>query len=269
MRLQVKHETRYVYDAPVQAMSQLLRLAPRAHDGQRVLSWQVRAVPGRPLPSFIDGFGNIVHCHAINHPHRAVSILVAGEVETTATDGVVRGAAEPLPPLFFLRETALTAPAPAIADFARTIGGEMSALAALHALMGAVRERVAYQAGATDAATTAAEALARGVGVCQDHAHLFIAAARVLGIPARYVGGYLWAGMAPEQDQASHAWAEAFVPDLGWVGFDPSNGVCPTDAYIRASVGLDYLSAAPARGIRRGDAAETLAVTVTVTAGDQ
>lgn len=269
MRLRVRHETSYHYDAPVMAMTQLLRLAPRPHDGQRVLSWQVRVMPGRPLPSFIDGFGNIVHCHAINHPHRAVTILVAGEVETEATDGVVRGAAEPLPPPFFLRETRLTAAEPAIVDFARGIGGGNSVLTVLHALMRAVGERVAYRPGVTDTATTATEALARGGGVCQDHAHLFVAAARARGIPARYVGGYLWTGMAPEHDQASHAWAEAFVPDIGWVGFDPSNGVCPTEAYIRTSVGLDYLAAAPTRGIRRGDAVETLAVAVAVTAGDQ
>ena len=116
------------------------------------------------------------------------------------------------------------------------------------------------------AATTAGEALRSGAGVCQDHSHVFISAARVLGIPARYVGGYLWTGQ-PESE-ASHAWAEAYVEDLGWVGFDPSNRICPTEAYVRSSIGLDYAAAAPIRGVRRGNAAERLAVSISVLAED-
>ena len=95
------------------------------------------------------------------------------------------------------------------------------------------------------------------------------AAARMLGVPARYIGGYLWTGHDGRDYDASHAWAEAFVPDLGWVGFDPANRICPTASYIRASVGLDYWSAAPVRGVRKGASTETMAVKVTVGVGDQ
>jgi len=131
-------------------------------------------------------------------------------------------------------------------------------------LMHAVRDRVEYRLGLTDVLTPAADALAAGAGVCQDHAHVFITAARVLGVPARYVSGYLWTGGPEQQVEASHAWAEAFVDDLGWVGFDAANRTCPSETYIRASIGLDYWSAAPVRGVRRGAAAEQLTVRVRV-----
>ena len=113
-------------------------------------------------------------------------------------------------------------------------------------------KRVAYEVGVTNTHTTAADALKDGRGVCQDHAHVFISAARSLGIPARYVSGYLLAGTGDEPSDANHAWAEAWLDGLGWVGFDPANGVCPTDRYVRLASGLDAAFAAPIRGTRRG-----------------
>jgi transglutaminase-like putative cysteine protease len=137
-----------------------------------------------------------------------------------------------------------------------------------------VSESVAYRKGATSVATTAAEALEGRSGVCQDQAHVFIAAARVLGVPARYVGGYLCVdGLDSDgrllhselgQEQAGHAWAEAFDADLGWTGFDPANGVLPGAWHVRTSVGLDYESASPVRGVRRGHGTEALEVGVQV-----
>jgi transglutaminase-like putative cysteine protease len=263
MRLTVRHQTAYHYEQPIAAAAQVLRLSPRPYQGLIVHHWSVRA-GHRNLRSFVDGFGNITHCHYVNAPHAEAVISVEGEVETTNTHGIVRGASEPLPPAFFLRQTALTRPDAAIADLARSITSKVAVLKQLHALLNAVRERVDYRSGATHSATTAAEALASGAGVCQDHAHLFIAAARYLGIPARYIGGYLWTSEEMREYQATHAWAEAFVHDLGWVGFDAANRICPTEAYIRTGVGLDYASAAPVRGIRRGGAAENLDVKVSV-----
>jgi transglutaminase-like putative cysteine protease len=130
--------------------------------------------------------------------------------------------------------------------------------------MNRVRDRLDYRPGATDATTTATAALAQGYGVCQDHSHVFIAAARFLGIPARYVSGYLWTGVDDRPYDASHAWTEAHVPGLGWVGFDAANRICPTENYVRVAVGLDYDAAAPVRGLRRGPAEESLDVEVHV-----
>lgn len=264
MRLLVRHQTAYRYDSPIASATQILRLTPRSYDGFIVHRWQVRSESRRELPAFTDGFGNVTHCYSFNSPHDSATILAEGEVETADTHGIVRGTSEPLPPLFFLRRTPLTMPDAAIDALAAEVARHGSVLKQLHALLVAIRDKVEYRTGTTDATTPAADALAAGAGVCQDHAHIFIAAARQLGIPARYIGGYLWTSEDSREYQASHAWAEAFVHDLGWVGFDAANRMCPTEAYIRTSVGLDYGSAAPVRGVRRGLAAESLAVKVKV-----
>jgi transglutaminase-like putative cysteine protease len=128
--------------------------------------------------------------------------------------------------------------------------------------MNGIREAVDYVVGATDVQTTAGEALRAGHGVCQDHAHVFMACARLLGVPARYVSGYLVTGDGEQVFEASHAWAEAHIEDLGWVAFDPANAVCATDRYVRVAVGRDYRDAAPTRGVRRGVAEEHLEVSI-------
>ncbi len=261
MRLLIRHQTSYRYSTPITYAIQALRLTPRPYEGLNVIRWRVRGEARYELPSFIDGYGNLVHCHTVNRAHDSAVVVVEGEVETRVTDGVVRGAPETLPPLFYLRSTRLTAIDPAIDVLARSCAG--SSYDRLMALMEAVRARVDYRAGATQSNTTAAEALRLGAGVCQDHAHIFIAGARALGVPARYVGGYLWAG-EDGAEQATHAWAEAYLQEFGWIGFDPSNRALPSEAYVRASIGLDYWSAAPVRGVRRGDAEELLAVNVRV-----
>ena len=263
MRLRVRHHTTYRYEKPIAYAIQTLRLTPRSFDGLSVLSWRVAGETQRQLPSFVDGLGNVVHCHSSNRPHDRSSIMVEGEVETRDTDGIVRGAPEPLPPVFFQRSTSLTEPDPAIEALAAAAADQVAPIERLTRLMHEVRDRVDYRLGVTHVATTAAEALRTGAGVCQDHAHLFIAAARVLGFPARYVSGYLWAG-GDGAYEASHAWAEANVDGIGWVGFDAANRTRPTAAYLRTAVGLDYWMAAPIRGVRRGNTEEALTVSVEV-----
>ena len=134
----------------------------------------------------------------------------------------------------------------------------------MHALMGKISSTVAYQPGFTSVETDADHALAQSKGVCQDHAHLFIACARVLGVPARYVSGYLLAGQDNDSHLASHAWAEAHVDGLGWVSFDPVNRQSATDSYVRLAIAGDYLGAGPVRGVREGGGSESLAVSVQI-----
>lgn len=263
MRLVVMHRTIYRYTEPIRYAIQTLRLEPRPYEGLNVLHWRVAGAGPHELPRLIDGLGNVIHCQTIDRPHHEAVIIATGEVETGRGDGVVLDSVEPLPPLFFLRVTPLTAPDMAIASLARDCDGG-DRIDRLHHLMHRVRDRLDYSAGATGTNTSAAAALAQGFGVCQDHAHLFIAAARLLGVPARYVSGYLWTGVEAEPYDASHAWAEAHVPGLGWIGFDPANRLCPTEHYIRVAVGLDYSTAAPVRGLRRGAAEESLRVEVQV-----
>src|SRR5262249_35384132 len=150
------------------------------------------------------------------------------------------------------RRTLLTEPNDAIAALGDSVQSGPDALPGLHALSQRVREAVPYLAGVTESTTSAAKALAGPGGVCQDHAHIFIAGARANGVPARYVAGYLLASEEANQQFETHAWAEAFVDGLGWVGFDVTNGLSPTDRYVRLCTGLDANDAAPVRGIVTG-----------------
>jgi transglutaminase-like putative cysteine protease len=263
MRLRIRHETAYHYDRPVDLAAAVVRLTPPDHAGQRVLAWRVVDGSGRPLARFSDGYGNVCHLATVNSRHQDSAIVAEGEVDTGDSVGVLEDMRETLPPLYFLRQTAATQPDAAIQDLARAEAASADPVERLHRLMAAIRARIVYEVGATSVATSAAEALAHGRGVCQDHAHVMIAAARLLGHPARYVSGYLWDGSSAP-GVASHAWAEARIESLGWVGFDAANGVSPTPAYVRVAIGLDYTEAAPVRGIRRGLAEETLAVAVEV-----
>jgi transglutaminase-like putative cysteine protease len=266
MRLLIRHETSYRYDSPVARTLQTLRLTPRSHDGQEVLRWRVLPPAGASLAAGgEDGFGNIVDMLSLERPHDALTLLVEGEVVTRDTGGVVTGAEERFPPAFYLRPSPLAgtdAALIALAEEAAAGGREPLALA--HALMLVVHGRIAFRPGLTHSATTAAEALAAGIGVCQDHTHVFLACARHLGLPARYVSGYLLMADGSVEQAAGHAWAEAFVDGLGWVGFDAANGICPTEHYVRIAIGLDYHDTAPVRGLRQGGGAEALEVVVRV-----
>jgi len=262
MLISVRHLTRYSYDAPVSYTIQSVRLTPAPFNGQRVVDWQVRVAGcGKPLP-FKDGFGNAVHLIAIDAAHQEVVIEAGGTVETQDCNGIVAGLASAIPPRVYSRVTAQTRPDAAIRDLARSVE-RRDPLERLHALALAVRDRVDYVPGSTDAHTGAAEALADGKGVCQDHAHIFIAAARSLGVPARYVTGYLVID-GDAAAEAHHAWAEAWVEALGWVGFDVANRICPTERYVRLAAGLDAGYAAPVIGTRRGGETEALEVSVEV-----
>jgi transglutaminase-like putative cysteine protease len=265
MRIRILHTTRYAYDTPTRAILQLLRLTPRAYDGQHLHSWRIETDGDVSLRPEEDAFGNIVHLLQADRSAKALALQVEGEIETFDTAGVVRGAVERLPPAVYLRDTALTEADPAIRAFAREAAGEDGeALPRLHRLLAAVFTEVAFEAGATDAYTHARDAFAQKRGVCQDMAHIFIAAARSLGIPARYVSGHL-ARNDNLRQEAAHAWAEAYVEPLGWVAFDPANGVCATESYVRVAVALDYLGAAPVRGSVYGGGRERMEVTLSVT----
>jgi transglutaminase-like putative cysteine protease len=262
MLISIRHVTRYTYAQPVGYAIQSLRLTPVSFNGQRVLDWQVRTPGFGPVLQFKDGFGNIVQVTTINTPHQEVLIEAGGSVETTDCSGVVAGLTNTSPCRVFLRETPNTRPDAAIRELAASATGQ-DLLDRLHALAGIVRDRVDYEVGSTDSHTGAAEALADGKGVCQDHAHIFISAARTLGVPSRYVTGYLVLG-EQSRSPAHHAWAEAWVEGLGWVGFDVANRICPTERYVRLAVGLDAGSAAPVVGSRRGGQHELLDVSVDV-----
>lgn len=268
MRIRISQQTCYRYAGPANYSMQVLRVRPRDNGGQKVLFWSLTVPHFANVTQGEDAFGNPLDTLYVSRLHSEISLLISAEVETVDTGGILLGVEEPFAPVFFLRKTALTAPDEAIGALAASAAAasDGSALDLAHRLMEKVRDAIDYRIGETHTETTAAEALAHGYGVCQDHAHVFIAAARHAGLPARYVSGYLWEPRDTEYE-ASHAWAEAYIEGLGWVGFDVANRICPTDAHVRVACGLDYLEAAPARGLRRGGGEETMEVRLRVDAG--
>lgn len=262
MLVSIAHVTRYTLAAPASYSIQALRLTPPSFDGQQVVSWSIEMPHIDEAVRFRDSFGNMTHLVAIPEPHQDVTIIARGTVETRDRAGFARGLIEIAPSRVYMRQTPKTMPDDAIRQMCDSVTAR-DPIERMHLLMSTVHERVAYVVGATHAHTSAAEAFKDGKGVCQDYAHIFIAAARVMGLPARYVNGYFLTE-SDEPAEAHHAWAEAWIKGLGWLGFDPANKICPTDHYVRLACGLDSGAAAPVRGTRRGGADEALDVTVEV-----
>ncbi|WP_374388466.1 transglutaminase N-terminal domain-containing protein [Brevundimonas sp.] len=263
MRIRIDHSTRYAYARPARFIVQMLRLTPKSCESQQVRDWRIETDVDARLRRGEDAFGNVVHSLYTERPTDALTIRVTGEVATVDTGGVIRGQNERLPPTVYLRDTPLTHADGGIVDFAKAIP-EGETLDRMHRLMGAIHRDVAFEVGSTSATHTAADAFAQKRGVCQDHAQIFIACARKLGVPARYVSGHLNRLDGQHDQDAAHAWAEAWVDGLGWVGFDPANGICPTDQYVRVAVGLDALGATPIRGTSYGGGVESLTVALHV-----
>ena len=268
MRLTVAHVTTYHYDDPVRAVVQSHRLLPTQCQNQSVVNWKVSVSDGTMGGSFRDGAGDVVQAWTVRGPVSRIEVTVTGEVLTFDQAGVLRGNRESIPPVAWLDETAPTAPDAALRDLAAAAQGG-GPLDLAHALSAEVARAIAYRPGTTDAHTTAAEALARGEGVCQDHAHALIACARLHDLPARYVSGYLFADAAGAAHEASHAWAEIWIEGLGWVGFDPANECCPDERYIRLGCGMDARTAAPIRGTARGPGSERMEIAVAVGSAQQ
>jgi len=266
MRIHIAHRTDYRYDPPAAGVIQMLRLTPRNHEGQHVVRWRIDVSADARLAAQEDAFGNISHVFSADGPFSELSVEVDGEIETQNNNGIVRGTVERFGPSLFLRDTALTQADDAIRDFAQGIraetGGET--LGELHGILDRLHEDMAHDTDETEGAANAAKAFAAKRGQSRDLSHVFIGAAHSLGIPARYVAGYFRHEDGGQAQAAGHAWAEAFVPELGWISFDPANGFCPTDCHVRVAIGLDALGAAPVRRMRYGAGAETLAVAIKV-----
>jgi transglutaminase-like putative cysteine protease len=267
MRLSVDHTTRYSYDQPVRGVVQSHRLSPTVFDGQSVVDWNVHVSDGIMGGGFRDGAGNWVQSWSVQGPISEITVTVRGTVETRDTAGILRGNRETTSPIAWLGATHHTAPDVALTELAHGVSGQ--GLGLIHAMSAAISEAVAFVPGATHSHTTAAEALALGEGVCQDHAHVLITCARLRDMPARYVSGYLFATADGVAHEAAHAWAEIYVEDLGWVGFDPANYKSPDEGYIRLCCGMDAREAAPIRGISRGQGTESMEIAVAVAAAQQ
>lgn len=263
--LSIRHETTYRYASPAGYTIQRLRMTPRSEPLQRTLQWQVSTPGKRRLTD--DAFGNSGYIMTMTQPHDEIRLVAGGSVEVHRPDRGRIPEQMRLSPLAFTVPTRLTEPTEAVRDFAaRHLGATRVDTAAVLGLADAIRSAVAYRPGTTETSSTAADALGLGVGVCQDHAHLFIACCHALALPVRYVSGYVYPGAVAHA--ASHAWIDAWVDDVdysGWVAVDVTHACLQTEDYCRLAVGRDYESVAPVRGMRRGGGQEAMTVDVSVT----
>ncbi|MEO1149930.1 MAG: transglutaminase family protein [Pseudomonadota bacterium] len=264
MHLTVSHTTAYLYDPPVKAGLQQLRLRPRTNEVQTINDWQLSVEGGTIEASFEDQHKNLVDLVSLDTEISALTVIANGSVNTRDAAGVTPPEYSFAPHWYYRRSTHLTQPGARLEKLAASINTDMDDISILHAISAAARGVVAYEAGQTGTSTTVEEVLSAGRGVCQDHAHVFLACARRLGFPSRYVSGYLMMDDRVDQE-ASHAWAEALVEGVGWVGFDVSNGICPDERYVRIATGCDYGEAAPFSGIAvPGGGEQSLIVSVQV-----
>lgn len=266
MLLKISHQTAYHYDAPIPYALQQLRMIPKDSAGQKVINWTTRVEGAERQLDYMDQHNNHVELYSFPPDQQDIIIHCHGEVDTSDTAGSVGKHGGFAPLWYFLRETPLTKAGPGIRKLVRQFddpGVENGDAPRLFALLNHIRDTVRYEVGTSHSETTAEEALTAETGVCQDHAHLFIAMARLLDYPARYVSGYLLIDGQTEQD-AGHGWAEVHVPVIGWIGFDVSNGISPDERYVRVATGLDFKEASPVSGIVYGGAQADMTVTLSV-----
>lgn len=255
MRLRIRHDTTYRYDSKVTNSIQYLRLRPRNTTQQKISEWTLTA-PGETTP-VTDGFGNQVTVMTLTEPASEITLTAEGVVDLTGRP--LSRNDSPFPPAVFLRDTRLTQPDAAMKDFA---SGYAPNKRSLIRMMTKLRERIEFMPGVTTVNHTAPEAFDQGQGVCQDHTHIFIGCCRHIGVPVRYVSGYVLADT--DQHVSTHAWAEAFLGH-NWHTFDVVNTLTVADNHIKLAVGLDYLDAAPVRGVRSGGGTEHMETHTLVT----
>lgn len=264
MQLTIKHRTDYRYGSALSYGLQRVRLCPLTGPGQTVHSWDISFEGAKREAEFVDHHGNQVVLTSLLDEQAQLSITCEGVVETTANYGVIGKHTDYAPLWYFERATNLTSPGSRMETLIETLGRDFDdELSWFHALSALIADNVVYEPGRTDVNTTSEAALGFKAGVCQDHAQIFVTAARCLGFPARYVSGYLMMNDRIEQD-ATHAWAEVYLSDLGWVGFDISNGISPDERYVRVATGLDYRDTAPIVGMRFGEHDESMSVSIEI-----
>jgi transglutaminase-like putative cysteine protease len=265
MRIEIDHDTVYTYEHPAKYGVQEFRLSPVTCASQTVISWTIDAPGIEGAAHFPDAWGNTVHLVNQVRERSQLPIRVRGVIDTRDTGGIIGTLSHEPASRIFLRETDLTKPGEAITAMAKGLPMKGDTVALCHTLMAAIGESMRFDTRSTDSQTTASQSFGNGSGVCQDFTHVFIAACRVLGLPSRYVTGYLFLPDEPDHSDAHHAWAETEIKGLGWVGFDPANAICPDARYVRLASGPDASYAAPVRGLRRGAGEESLKVAVSVT----
>ncbi len=262
MRITIQHTSRYKYRRPPDFALQRVQLTPSDSDRQTVKEWRLDLKGATSQLESIDAFGNRCTLLKADVGANLIEVTAEGTVETKNSQGIMQRDKGSMPLYVYLQPSRLARSDDTITELADGVRRE-DTVDMLHRLMDAIAERLIYEPGSTHVGTTAAEAIVAGKGVCQDFTHIFLAAARHLDVPTRYTSGYFVSGNDLGGD-ASHGWAEAYVPSLGWVGFDPTNRKCPDERYVQIAVGRDYTDASPISGVRVGAEGERLTVTLSV-----
>lgn len=277
MILEIQHETRLEYSEVASEAVVELRMEPRSDAEQSCHSYHLAVSPAAEVASYSDGFGNRVHHFNLLAPHRAVRVLSASVVETHPTPVDLAGSRAAFPlarealavdVLDFVQFRGSVRQSPRLAPLLRDIGPTPGIL--LHRLVldvaSYVHGRFAYAHDVTLATSTVEEVLEKGKGVCQDFAHLMIAMLRSFGVPARYVSGYIH---RPNKESQSHAWCEAWIPQLGWLGVDPTNDRVIDERFVKVAIGRDFTDVPPNKGVCRTAGRETVSVRVETRALDR
>jgi transglutaminase-like putative cysteine protease len=262
MKLKIEHHTRFSYDQPVSEAYAEMRLKPLDSDGQRCLSFRLATEPHGEVARYKDRFGNDVRVFDVLNSHESLMVSAYSEVLTPESFAPETTPLSPLDEHDYRMATPYTEETPRVAALA-ALAATGDAATTARDLMETVQRALQYERGATDVTTTADGALELGRGVCQDYAHVFIAACRSRGLLARYVSGYLF---DDGRTAASHAWADVLIPGRGWASLDPTHGSPQTSRYVRVAVGRDYADVPPTRGVYKGSGHESLDVVVTVSA---
>ncbi|WP_425099013.1 transglutaminase family protein [Tropicibacter sp. S64] len=262
MRLKIEHSTHYRFETPVDYGLQQIRKTPKTNAQQHIALWETRIEGGVKEVSYHDHHNNLVEMISYGDEVTELTVTCAGEVEITDTQGVIGQHRGPAPLWLYQRDTPRTRAKSGVRHLLKDVGADAT-LDGMHRLMLGIGEAIAYEVGSSKPTWTAEDALEAGKGVCQDHAHVFLACVRSLGLPGRYVSGYLMLDHTTAQD-AMHAWAEAHIEGLGWVAFDVSNGISPDARYVRVATGLDYDEASPVSGSRVGGEGESLEIQIDV-----
>jgi len=263
VNLSVRHRTTFTYSGEIADTAMEMRLRPRDDARQRLLSYDLRVEPREAVQSYQDGFGNAVETYNHRAPHRRIVVEARSIVETQPGQA---GGDEPSGAERFrlLRHDGPVMDVPRVREIAAPLAAGPPEPAVLADLTALIHRSFVYETNVTCVSSTVADLIELGRGVCQDFAHIWIAVSRALGVPARYVSGYLFTGDA-RQPQASHAWAEAWLPGHGWLAHDPTNPAGGVgEGHVRVALGRDYRDVPPTRGVFRGAATETLEVDVRV-----
>jgi transglutaminase-like putative cysteine protease len=265
MYLTIRHDTAYRYETTVHYSIQQLRLTPSSGASQTVRRWSIDA-PGK-LDSTFDAYGNVLHTLVLNKPHSEIRLHVTGEIDTIAlVDGQLRDAVGPVPLEHYTCATRLTEADAAVRELAQAVVSPGTPQGLIQ-LAEAIAQRVKQQPGGArpEQTSTAAEALALGHGISQDHAHLMLACCRSRGLPARFVSGYIVPQEKGEAAHgASHAWVDVWLDGSGWISVDVTHAAFASEIYCRLAAARDYEAAAPVRGRRIGGVEERLNVSVMV-----